>query len=158
MKIKYIFIILVLSVTGKSFAENDIFNIIYPQEYIVIKSKTLSIRGKTLKNNVWLKIINNNETNSVPFLIKKSGAFSKTVHLIPGVTNIIKIEAGFVSNRLSVTKQITVTSDLDLSTGGWIFMLSAWTLILLLNIYSFVRIFGIKKEKIVETLEIDTED
>ena len=46
-----------------------------------------------------------------------------------------------------------------LSTGGWIFMLAAWTFIIALNVYCFINIFKERKEDIVDPMpEVDAQD
>ncbi len=54
--------------------------------------------------------------------------------------------------------RIWVLSRLDFSLAGKVFMVVIWLLIIVLNVFAFSRIFRIKEEKIVEPLEIDTED
>ena len=155
---KYIVATVLFFASSHIFAESRYFRLISPRQNSVFKSKTLMLRGKTLRNQVWLRITINNETNTKSFFVENKGTVIKTIHLIPGITNVLKIEAGINSNQLNVAEQRSVISDLELSTGGWIFMISAWLLIILLNVFAFIHIFRIKEEKIVEPLEIETKD
>lgn len=60
--------------------------------------------------------------------------------------------------RLFGATVIEVVKVPQMTIGGWIFMSWAWAFIIFLNVFLFAKIFGIKKSKIVEPLEIDTGD
>ncbi|HPN84065.1 MAG TPA: hypothetical protein PK821_01895 [Victivallales bacterium] len=44
-----------------------------------------------------------------------------------------------------------------LSIGGWIFMILAWTGIILFNVFCFARLFREPGEKMVSPIEIESE-
>lgn len=56
------------------------------------------------------------------------------------------------------SNNVTFERTLSMSVGGWIFMILAWTAIISLLVFSFLKTFSIREEKIVEPLEIDTGD
>ncbi len=59
--------------------------------------------------------------------------------------------------RLFAASIVEITRVPQMTPGGWIFMIAAWIAILSLNVFAFTKIFGIKESKIVEPLELDTE-
>lgn len=64
----------------------------------------------------------------------------------------------FSDEALILTQTVTVIREYRLTAAGWIFLIFGWGTIISLAIFSYSRIFGIRKEKIVEPLEIDTGD
>jgi hypothetical protein len=59
---------------------------------------------------------------------------------------------------LILSRTVTVIREYRLTAAGWIFLIFGWGTIMWLALFSYTRIFGIRKEKIVEPLEIDTGD
>ncbi|NPV00384.1 MAG: hypothetical protein HPY53_03275 [Brevinematales bacterium] len=59
---------------------------------------------------------------------------------------------------LLLARTVIVIREYRLNAAGWIFLIFGWGAIISLGIFSYARIFGIRKEKIVEPLEIDTGD
>lgn len=45
--------------------------------------------------------------------------------------------------------------ETTMTTGGWIFMISSWSLIIILNIFCLKNLFKEKQDKIVGPLEIE---
>ncbi|OHD53784.1 MAG: hypothetical protein A2Y33_02710 [Spirochaetes bacterium GWF1_51_8] len=74
---------------------------------------------------------------------------------IPGASNM-PIE--FSNKILMAVSESAVVKEFRLTPGGWIFIILGWGSILCLCVYTYFKIFGIKKDKIVEPLEIDTLD
>ena len=42
-----------------------------------------------------------------------------------------------------------------ITSGGWLFMIVSWSVIIGLNAFCFYNIFKEKKEKIVDTIELE---
>jgi hypothetical protein len=67
-------------------------------------------------------------------------------------------EPDFSGDALILEYTGTVVREYRLTAAGWIFLIFGWSTIISLAVFSYSRIFGIRKDKIVEPLEIDTGD
>lgn len=126
-----------------------------------VSMRDVVLRGMAGKSFSSVSAENTSLSNSLITVPVKDGRWSMVLPLAVSRSNIIIVKAIYAGQDVTRTPkviQVRVQSRLDLTTGGVVFMGLAWLIIILLNIFAFVKIFGIKEEKIVEPLEIDTQD
>ena len=82
----------------------------------------------------------------------------ETIPIITEIPGAESMPVEFSNKLLLAWEEGRVIKEFRLSAGGWIFLSLGWGSILVLCIYTYWKIFGIRKDKIVEPLEIDTLD
>lgn len=125
-----------------------------------IAMRDIRLRGMAGSRYSVVEVRNLSLSNTVAVVPVVMGRWQAVLPLAIGRPNRLWIQASHTNGTepASLPLEITVSSRLDMTRGGLVFLLTAWSVIILLNIFAFVKIFGIRKDKIVEPLEIDTQD